>query len=162
MNTNKLTYWLALGVFALGLRSEYESGRFPAFHRVADHAGSALCRIASRAEQTVALVRVTSNRSATDWLASVRDGESGQVGVLRDEALAHAELIPDQVLVRADLIRAQSKLQRSQIEPIQWHIQPQFELTNGLDRQITLVCPKTGARISVTAGSTDVDVSDSF
>jgi len=163
MNTNKITYWLALGVFALGLRSEYQNGRFPAIHRVAAHAGSALCRVATRAEQTVALVRIlTSDRGETDWLAPVREGELGQVDVLREEAQAHAELVRDRVLARADLVRARSELQRSQVEQIRWRIQPQLELANGSDRQFTFVCPKTGARISVRARTSGAEVSDSF
>ena len=39
MNTNKAAYWIALGVLALGLNSEYQHGRFVALHRVAGRAG---------------------------------------------------------------------------------------------------------------------------
>ena len=62
MDTNKAAYWIALGVLALGLNSEYQHGRFVALHRVAEHAGSALCRIATRAEQTLAVARVVRGR----------------------------------------------------------------------------------------------------
>jgi hypothetical protein len=165
MNTNKIVYWLALGVFALGLRSEYRNGRFPVIHRVAEHAGSALCRVATRAEQTVALARVlTSDQAsaANDLFASARDAEMVRVDVLRDQARAHAELVREQARAQADLMRAQAELQRSQIERIRWRSQSQFRLTKAADRRITLVCPKTGARILVNAGPTDVEVGDNF
>jgi len=162
MNSNKIMYWLALGVFALGLRSEYRNGGFPAIHRMADHAGSALCRIATRAEQTVALARVlTSDQpaAANDLLASVRDGEMEQVDLLRDQTLERAELLRDEAHAQADRLRAQAELQRSQIEQIRWRTQSQFKFA--AERRVTLVCPKTGARISVNAGP-DVEVGASF
>ncbi|HYU44596.1 MAG TPA: hypothetical protein VEK84_00280 [Terriglobales bacterium] len=165
MNTNKLTYWLALGVFALGLHSEYRNGRLPAIHRVAEHAESTLCRIVARAEQTVALARVLTSpqpAAADDLLASARDREMAQAELLRDQARAHAQLLGDQVRAQTDLIRAQAELQQSQIEQIRWHTQSQFRLTNAAHRRVTLICPKTGARISVKAGPSDVEVGDNF
>ena len=165
MNTNKVMYWLVLGVFALGLHSEYRNGRFPAIHRLADHAESALCRIATRAERTVALARVLTSPqpfAADDLLASARDREFAQAELLRDQARAHAELFRDQVRAQADLIRAQAELQQSQIEQIRWRTQSQFKFANAARRRVTLLCPKTGARISVDAGLPDVEVSDNF
>jgi ribosome-binding factor A len=163
MNTNKIMYWLALGVFGLGLRSEYRNGGFPAIHRMAEHAGSALCRIATRAEQTAALARVlTSDQpsAVNDLLASVRDAETEQVDVLRDQA--QADLLRDRVRAQADLMRAQAELQRSQIEQIRWRTQPQLRFAKAAQRRVTLICPKTGARISVDAGPSVVEVGDTF
>jgi hypothetical protein len=165
MNTNKLMYWLALGVFVLGLHSEYRNGRFPAIHRLADHTVSTLCRMATRAEQTVALARVLTSpqpASADDLFASVRDQELAQANVLRDQAQARTELLRDQVRARADLMRAQAELQQSHIERIRWGTLSQFKFTNAAQRRVTLICPKTGARISVNAGPSDVEVSDTF
>jgi hypothetical protein len=165
MNTNKLMYWIVLGVFALGLHSEYRNGRLPAIHRVAEHAESALCRIVARAEQTVALARVLTNPqplAADDLFASARGREMAQAELLRDQARAHAQLLGDQVRAQADLIRAQAELQRSQIEQIHWRTHSQFRLTNAANRPVTLICPKTGARISVNAGPADVEVGDNF
>src|SRR5271157_5682819 len=119
MNTNKIMYWLALGVFALGLHSEYRNGRFPALHRLADQAESTLCRMVTRAEQTLALARVLTSPQpvfANDLFASARDQELAQSNVLRDQAQAHAELLRNQVRARADLMRAQAEVQQSQIE----------------------------------------------
>jgi hypothetical protein len=170
MNTNKLTYWLVLGVFALGLHSEYRNGRLPAIRRVAGHAESMLCRIVAHAEQTVALARVLTSPQlspADDLFAPARDREMAQAELLRDQARVHAQLLRDhvfrdQVRTQADLIRAQAELQRSQIEQIRWRTQSQFRLTNAANRRVTLICPKTGARISVNAGLSDVEVGDNF
>ena len=165
MNTNKLLYWLVLGVFALGLHSEYRHGRFPALHRLADHAGSTLCQVATRAERTLALARVLTSpqaAAADDLLASARDQEMEQAELLRDQARVQAQLIRDQVSAQADLIRAQVELQQSQIEQVRWRTRSQFKITNAAQRRVTLICPKTGARISVNAGSPDVVVGDTF
>jgi hypothetical protein len=165
MNTNKVLYWMVLGVFALGLHSEYRNGRLPAIHRLADHAESTFCRIVTRAEQTVALARVLASPqplAADDLFASAHDREMAQAELLRDQARAHAQLLRDQVLAQADLIRAQAELQQSQIERIRWHPRSQFRFTDAANRRVTLICPKTGARISVAAGPSDVEVGDNF
>jgi hypothetical protein len=47
MNTNKAAYWIAVGVLALGLNSEYRHGNFAALHRVAERADSAFCWVAA-------------------------------------------------------------------------------------------------------------------
>lgn len=165
MNTNKVLYWVVLGVFILGLHSEYRNGRFPAIHRVAGRAESTICRLVTRAEQTVALARVltASRPSGVDELmASARDREFAQAEMLRDQTRAHAELLRDQVQAQADMIRAQAELRQSQIEQIRWRTQSQFKFTNAAQRRVTLICPKTGARISVNAGPSDVEVSGTF
>jgi hypothetical protein len=165
MNTNKLTYWLVLGVFALGLHSEYRNGRLPAIRGVAEHAESTLCRIVARAEQTVALARALTSPqplAADDLFASVRDRQMAQTELLGDQVQVHAQLLRDQVRAQADLIRAQAELQRSQIEQIRWRTQSQFRLTNAANRRVTLICPKTGTKISVNAGPSDVEVGDTF
>lgn len=165
MNANKLMYWLVLGVFAVGLHSEYRNGRLPAIHRVAERAESTLCRIVTRAEQTVALARVLTSPqplAAQGLFASSRDREIAQALLLREQAQMHAQLLRDQVRAQTDLIRAQAELQGAQIEQIRWRTQSQFSLTNGANRRLTLICPKTGARISVNAGPSDVEVGDTF
>ena len=165
MNTNKVLYWGVLGVFALGLRSEYQSGRLPAMQGLADRAESTVCRLVSRAEQTVALARVLTTPqpfAAGDLLASTRDREWAQAERVRDQARAHAELLRERVQAQSELIRAQAELQRSQIEQIRWRTQSQLRFTNAARRRVMLICPKTGARISVNAGPTDVAVGANF
>jgi hypothetical protein len=73
MDTNKAAYWIALGVLALGLNSEYRHGSFVALHRVSEYAGSALCRMATRAEQTVAVARVLV-RGEGSWMDDLPGG----------------------------------------------------------------------------------------
>ena len=165
MNTYKVLYWVVLGVFAVGLHSEYRNGRFPALRRVAEHAESTLCRMVTRAEQTLALARVLTGDQplpANDLFVSARDQELAQADLVRGQAQAQAERLRDQVRAQADLIRAQAELQRSQIERIRWGTQSQFRWTNAANRRVLLVCPKTGARISVNAGPSDIEVSDTF
>lgn len=55
MDTNKAAYWIAVGVLALGLNSEYLKGNFVVLHRVAARADAALCGISARAERTFAV-----------------------------------------------------------------------------------------------------------
>ena len=53
MDTNKATYWIAVGVLVLGLNSEYRQGKFVTLHQVADRAGSVLCSATTHAERTL-------------------------------------------------------------------------------------------------------------
>ena len=165
MNTNKITYWLVLGVFALGLQSEYRNGKFPAIHRLADRAESNVCQLVARAEQTVALARVLSVRQqpmADDLMAAARDQEMAPAEALRDQAREHAQFLRDQARAQADMIRAQVELQRSQTDQLRWHTRSRIKFLNATNRRVTLVCPKTGARISVAAEPPDIEVGDNF
>jgi hypothetical protein len=175
MDTNKAAYWIALGILALGLNSEYQHGRFVALHRVAEHAGSALCRIATRAEQTVAVARVftRSEGSTVNDLLAVSDRNEmarAEEELLRDQARDEAELlrdrIRDEVQAQADVIRAQAEVQRAEVEGIRVRMRSQFRLARAVDRRVVVVCPKTGVRIAVNAGmrlaEDSPDVEDSF
>ena len=62
MNTNKLAYFVALGVLVFGLTSEYQKGNFPAIHRALGIAGDSLCRLVTRAERTLAVAGVVTGR----------------------------------------------------------------------------------------------------
>src|ERR1700737_26180 len=62
MDANKAAYWIALGVLALGLNSEYQHGRFAGLHRVSEYAGSTFCRMGAHGEQTLAVARVITSR----------------------------------------------------------------------------------------------------
>lgn len=175
MNTNKAAYWIALGVFALGLNSEYQHGRFVVLHRVAEHAGSTLCRMVARAEQTLAVARVLTSRERfpVDGLVAATDGAEmaqAQEELLRDQARDEAELLRDgvreEVQARADVIRAHAEVQRAQVEQIRLRMRSQFRLARTVHRQVMVVCPKTGVRIAVNAGMRLAEVSpeveDSF
>ena len=174
MDTNKASYWIALGVLALGLNSEYQHGSFVALHRVAEHAGSALCRMATRAEQTVAVARVLTSRERfpVDGLLAATDGPEmaqAQEELLREQARDEAELLRDrlreEVQARADAIRAQAEVQRAEIEQVRMRVRSQFRIARTVDRRVTVFCPKTGVRIAVNAGMRLAEVSpdvDSF
>jgi hypothetical protein len=175
MNTNKAAYWIALGVFALALNSEYQHGSFVALHRVAEHASSALCRMVTRAEQTVAVARVLM-RGEGSWMddvPAVPDGAEmarAQGELLREEARDEAELLRDrlreEVHAQADVIRAQAETQRAEVEQIRLRMRSQFRLARAADRRVMVVCPKTGLRVAVNAGMRlaegSPDVEDSF
>jgi hypothetical protein len=175
MDTNKAAYWIALGVLALGLNSEYRHGSFVALHRVAEHAGSALCRMATRAEQTVAVARVLTRGEGywTDGLPAATGGAEmarAQEELLRDQARDEAELLRDrireEVEAQADVIRAQAEVQRADVEQIRVRVRSQVRLARTVDRRVVVVCPKTGVRIAVNAGmrlaEVSPDVEDSF
>jgi hypothetical protein len=98
MNTTKATYWIALATFALALNSKYQHGGFPALHRVGERAGTTLCRISARAEQTLAMVRVLTARPelpAEDLLASnAAEMAENQAEMLRGASLGRSGGFP--------------------------------------------------------------------
>lgn len=141
MNTQKATYWFALGIFALAFTSEYQRGAFPVIHRAATSTGSTFCRLAANAERTFAMARLIVVRptvSADDLLASearqlaeTRQAAEDQAAMMREEAhdqarMARAEArdqadllrdrIREQVRAQQEMIRAEVELQRAQIE----------------------------------------------
>ena len=173
MDTNKAAYWIALGVLALGLNSEYRHGSFVPLHRVSEFAGSALCRMAARAEQTLAVARVLTSRERfpVDGLLAATDGAEmaqAQEELLREQARDEAELLRDrlreEVQAQADVIRAQAETRRAEVEQIR--LRSQFRIARTVDRRVTVICPKTGTRIAVNAGMRVAEVSpeveDSF
>ena len=171
MDTNKAAYWIALGVLALGLNSEYQHGSFVALHRVAEHAGSALCSMATRAEQTLAVARGLTSRErfTVDDLLAASDGAEmarAQEELLRDQARDEAELLRDGVLAQDDVVRVQAETQRAEVEQIRLRMRSQVRLSRTVDRRAMAVCPKTGVRIAVNAGmrlaEVSPDVEDSF
>jgi hypothetical protein len=175
MDTNKAAYWIALGVLALGLNSEYQRGSFAGLHRVSEYAGSTFCRMVAHAEQTLAVARVLTGgeRFPVDGLlAGAGGGEMAraQGELLRDQARDEAEPLRDrlreEVQDQADVIRAQAETQRAEVEQIRLRMRSQFRIARAVDRRVTVICPKTGARIAVNAGlrvaEVSPDVEDSF
>ena len=166
MNTNKAAYWIALGVLALGLNSEYQRGRFVALHRVAKNASSVLCGISTRAEQALAVARILTSREGSlpdNLLASADAAEMAraQGEALSEQARDEAELfrdtvretVRDEIRAQADTIRARAAMQRAEIEQMRWHTRSQFNLARTADRRVMVVCPKTGVRIAMKDGS---------
>ena len=178
MDTNKAAYWIALGVLALGLNSEYKHGSFVTMHRVADRAESALCRISSHVEQTVAVARVLASRDRFEvgnLLASASGGEStrDRAELLREQAQEEADLfrervkenvqrqVDDQIRAQVDVIRAQAEMRRAEIEQIRARSQSEFGFARTVNRRVIVVCPKTGTRIAVDAEPEIAGVSES-
>ena len=165
MDTNKAAYWIALGILALGLNSEYRQGNFVAVHRVADRAGSLFCRVATRAEKTLATVRILTGREGTpahNLFAASERAERVRVEseLLREQAELLRDTVRDrvrdEVRARADIIRAQAEMQRAGIEQIRFRARS-VRLAGIVDRRVVVVCPKTGERIEVNAGPDSAD-----
>ena len=176
MNTTKATYWIALAVFALALNSEYRHGSFPALHRVANQAGTSLCRVATRAERTLAMARLLTGRPtlpADDLLAfnasemaenqaeMLREQAQVQAEVLRAQTRDQAERLRDQVRAQMEMIRAQAQMQRDQIEQIRFRTLSQVRMSNAVTRRVVVVsspgCSKSAVRVAVNAGSDSSD-----
>jgi hypothetical protein len=162
MDTNKAAYWIALGVLALGLNSEYQNGNFVAVNRVAERAGSVLCGISTRAQQSLAVALGMTNREkfrADDLLAANEGTEMAraEAEIAREQARASAEMVRervrDEIRAQADVIREQAEMERAQIEQIRWRTASQIELARTANRRVMIVCPKTGTRITLKPGA---------
>jgi hypothetical protein len=166
MNSDKIVYWVAVGVFALGISHEYRDGQFPTAHRVVTNAETTLCRLATRAGQTMAMARFIVDPPAApsnqDVFVATSDFGPEQVEMLRDQARDQAELVREQVQAQAEILRARAELRRAQIEQMRRVTESQFHFSHATDRHVTLICPKTGARIAVKVNPPDVEVSDNF
>jgi hypothetical protein len=99
-----------------------------------------------------------------DGLVAGTDGDEAaraQEELLRDQARDEAEGLRDrlreEVQAQADAIRAQAEVQRAEVEQIRFR--SQFRTARAVDRRVMVVCPRTGARITVNAGMTLAEVS---
>jgi hypothetical protein len=166
METNKAAYWIVVGVLALGLNSEYRQGNFVALHRVAARADSELCRITARAERTLA-VAIKATGMASDQTASRLDNVLAESDLLREQARDQAEFVRDEIRAQADVIRAQAEMRRAEMAQVRWHTRSRFELSSVGNRGLTVLCPKTGARIVMNRvilsnAAPEIEVDDSF
>jgi hypothetical protein len=171
MDVNKAGYWIALGVFALALSSEYRQGNFVTLHQVASRAESVLCRISTRAEQTLAFARVLTHgdKSAVNDLLASTDADEmarAQRQLFREQARGKTEFLRDQIReqirARAEVIRAQAETERAEIEQLRLRTRSQFRVARMITRPVMVTCPKTGARIAVHGRpeSPDTEVQD--
>ncbi len=166
MNSDKIVYWVALSVFAVGLSHEYRDGKFSTAHRVMAKAETTLCHLVTRSAQTMAMARfIVSPPEATanhDLFAVNAGFAPEQVEMLRDRARDQAELVREQVQAQAELLRAQAELRRLQIDQMRHFTESQVRFRQASDRHVMLICPKTGARVAVKVNPPDVEVSDNF
>jgi hypothetical protein len=176
MDTNKAAYWIAVGVLALGLSSEYQHGRFVTLHRIAERADLALCRISEHAEEALAAARLLTMRdgsAAGSLLASteaadiardhsewVRDQAREEIELLRDRVQDNVgDRIGEQIRAQADVIRAQAEMRRAEIEQIHLRTRSQVQMAHTLNRRVMVVCPKTGTQVVVNTGLHSLEIS---
>jgi|SRR5882672_1332609 len=166
---NKALYWIALGVFALGLNSEYQKGNLAFAHGIADRAEAVFCRVATRAEQTLAVARVLTGRQ--EFTVDDQFLARQQAEVDRVLAEHQADLDRAMDLRQVDLDRVQQKLDRMhvvldrvQVEKLRKLERVRFKLADATSRRI-VICPQTGTRVMVDAepeiADVDVNVDDS-
>lgn len=170
MNTNKAAYWIAVGALALGLNSEYRHGNFMPLHRIADRAGSAMCRITARAEKTLAIAKFLAGPEVglpETLVASTGEGDTARSRVhmlgqqsREEEAVLREEMrdqVRDGIRARADVNRARAEMQRAEME-IQLRTRSLLSFVNMSDRDVTVFCPRTAMRIArTTLGRTTLD-----
>jgi hypothetical protein len=161
----KALYWIALGIFALALNSEYQKGNLPLAHQVAGRAEAVLCRMATRAEQSLAVARILTGRP--EFRVDDQFVARQQAEVERVMAERQADLERAMALRQADLDRIQGRvermhvvLDRAQLAKMRVLERTRFTMTDATNSRTIMVCPQTGARISVDAGAdqSDADV----
>jgi hypothetical protein len=99
--------------------------------------------------------------AAADEAEMARD----QAELLRKHVRDESELIRDnvrgqvrdQIRAQANAIRAQAEMRRVEIEQIRFRTRSQVRLARTVNRRVIVVCPKTGARIVVSAGREPAD-----
>jgi hypothetical protein len=183
MNANKAAYWIAVGALALGLNSEYRQGNFASLHRVADRTGSVLCRITTRAEQTltIAKLRISAEAGLPDSMvasadaaemAQARAGMQQEQNRSREDAArlqdetrdGLRDRVRDEIRAQTDVIRARAEMRRAEIE-MQLRTRSPFTLASASNRNLMVFCPKTGMRIAlnhIVAGSRDAVLRETF
>jgi hypothetical protein len=170
MNTNAAAYWIAVGVLALGLSSEYQHGRFETLHRIAEHANLALDQVSAHAEQALVATRLLTTRDASgvDRLMASTDAAEMALDrseMVREQALETMELLRDRGREGVaggirEQIRAQAEIRRAEIDEIRSRTRSEARSARMVNRRALLVCPRTAAaRVIVNTGLHSVDVS---
>jgi hypothetical protein len=173
MNTIKATYWIALATFALALNSGYQHGKFPGLHSFADHSESALFRISTGAERTLAMARFLTGRPVTphsdDFAAAATEMEQAEADLDRERsevrtqvqdsaASARKRMCAQAAMIRAQvqMQRSQMQLQRAQIEQIRSRVRSQVHISRTASRRLVVVAPEScreaGVRMAINAG----------
>lgn len=127
MASQRAWYWLAAGVLALGLNSEYQSGKLQAIHHYVDHSltvADEYARCAGRYLAQAHLLVSLTHSSPTPTQPALEDAETpdalnAQVSERVQYALAQAETARQQIeLQRPEMERAlkELRLHRAQIE----------------------------------------------
>ncbi len=170
--TNKALYWIALGVFALGLNSEYQKGNLPVAHRVADRAEAIYCQVATRAEQTWVLARILTGHqdfTVADQFLALKQAEVDRATSERqadvDRVLAEHQADRDRAMAlrQVDLDRVQQKLDRMHVVLDRVQFQKlrkldNFRFKSSEANHRVVVCPQTGTRVVVDAQPDAADI----
>jgi hypothetical protein len=164
MNTTKATYWIALAAFAIGLNSEYQQGKFPALHTVAGHVESTVCRISTRAQQTLAMAGFVIGRQALpayQWSRKTTEMADARAD-LREAARDRAEMLREQLRAQAARMHAQAQLQRDQVRQIRYRVRAEMPMVRA-SRRMAVVdmqnCSKAEARAAVNSVRESIVVS---
>lgn len=181
MNTQKSAYWVALALFAVALQSEYQRGAFPSLHSAANSAGATLCRLTTKAEQTVAMAKLIVGRPtrSTDSLLAGLDARQlmdakriaeDRAEIAREEAQDRAESvrdevreqvrdrIRDQVRAQAEIARAQTELERTQLRRIGVLSQSHVHISTAVDRPMISITPNHCAQSTIRVEVPTIDL----
>ena len=153
MNSQKVTYWLALALAAFAFHTEYQRGAFPVLHRAAGRAGASLCKLATKAERTVAMATLIVAQPAIvsdDLPSALAEARVAEAWQLTED---QREVIREQVRAQAEVIRAQMIEHRGQLEEMRSFARQQVRISDAASRNMVLVCPKTGAKVKIHAGA---------
>ncbi|MBI3477755.1 MAG: hypothetical protein HY010_18635 [Acidobacteria bacterium] len=164
---SKALYWIALGIFALALNSEYRLGNLPLANRVVGRAEGVLCQVATKAEQTLAVAKLLIGQQdlpSSDSFSALQQAEvervlaEHQAEVERAMALRQANM--DRIQQKLD--RVQLVMDRSQVKKLRVLQRTRFKFSN-VNTQHFVFCPHTGTRVTVNSGPevvVGVDVDD--
>jgi hypothetical protein len=146
-----------------GLNSEYRHGNFVPLHRIADRAGSAMCRITSRAEKTLAIAKFLAGPEVglpETLMASAGEVDTARsrVHMLRQQSREEAALreemrdqLRDEIRARAEVNRARAEMQRAETEiQLRTRSLVSFANINIRDRDVTVFCPRKAMTIART------------
>src|SRR5215471_17373401 len=115
MTGQKAWYWLAAGIVALGLNSEYQSGGLPNAHRLIERSGIVLAQVTGRAHSTFELAKMLMGRDDVQLAPEVEVAElPGGVDVadsdtaveFADRTEAMSDLATARAQVRVDCAKA--------------------------------------------------------
>jgi|HubBroStandDraft_6_1064221.scaffolds.fasta_scaffold827745_1 hypothetical protein len=185
MHAQKATYWVVLVIAAFGFNSAYQHGAFPTLHRAATCASARLVRLGVNAERTVAMARLSIDRSSFSPLPSVRPmpplapilsghllarldasqlADARQLAhdraeMMREEAQARAEILRDEARAQAEIMRAQVRLQATELRRAGRVIRmtPEIHLSDAMP-VISIepaTCTKSVVRVSVADAPDD-------
>src|SRR5437763_9637461 len=154
--TSKGLYWIALGVFAVGMHSEYRNGGFTVAHQVAGRAEAVLCRTATRVEQTLVMAGIVKGHQSNEWPNEEFVAQQ-QEQIDRVMAQHQAEIERAMAFRQADLDRVQQRLarvqvvmNRVQVEKLRNLDRMRFKFADAGRREV-FVCPQSGRQISIEA-----------